>query len=152
MTDDDGPLFPPQWEWDGYEEAFREASERMAQAFEADAAIDDHPLGPEIGSRWARYEDTKALNWWDDQVVRRRLPDDPELIRKVDGEAGKDLRSIMDRALAEKRLELRGALKASSAPSDSNANRVDFNPPSGSLAPANGNPSHDAGRGARRRR
>lgn len=118
-------LFPATWGWSKYEEAFREAAQREVQVRAAEAQVSACPVENEIAQRWAGYEGTKLLGWWDEQVVSGRLPDDDALIARLEGEASPTYRSGLDRALAD-------AQSSSSAASDRN-------PPTGSLAPTNEN-------------
>ena len=135
--EEDDALFPPAWGWQSYESAFREAAEREALIRESEMC---HGSGiqAEIQTRWLDYERTKFLHWWDDQVFKGRLPTDDVLVRMEDAH-GRHLEAILDRAIADARLRLRGVQKTltffGQRPDLSN----DHNPPVGSLSPENDN-------------
>ncbi|GAB5470394.1 MAG: hypothetical protein Kilf2KO_34240 [Rhodospirillales bacterium] len=124
----DKRLFPSAWGWDKYEKAFLEAAERDAQVREALARASLYPIENEIAKRWSAYEGTKLLAWWDEQVLKGPLPDDAALMAKIDGEGALSYQVGLER----------GRAQAESSPSSAGADR---NPPSGTLAPANGNVS-----------
>lgn len=121
----DKQLFPPEWGWDKYEKAFLEAAEREAQVREAQTRMSLCPIENEIAERWSAYEGTKLLAWWDEQVLKGRLPDDGALMSKIAGEAAPTYRAGLERA----RVQVQSSPPAG----------AERNPPSGILAPANGN-------------
>lgn len=146
MSKDDDHTFPPAWGWERYELAFAELMTRLAQTQE-EATPNGRFRTDGFGLSSSDYEGLKLQNWWDEQVREGRLPPD-SLLLSLGGDQGRKLDDIFDGNLAAARMRNRSRRVLDA---DLNHGRR-FNPPTGKLAPSNGNQDEGFGRFNRGRR
>lgn len=146
MSKDDGHAFPPDWDWEQYEVAFAELTTRMAQMWEEPC-----PYGRllNVGHRvvLADYETLKFENWRVEQQQTGRLPP-TDLSLEADGDKARRYDDIFENYLAAARIRNRSRRVLD--PDTDHGKR--FNPPSGKLAPSNGNCDEGFSRNGRGRK